>query len=119
MMKGAVRSLRYWMVAGVWFGLMSPAWAATLEDVKLRQDGYRLAVILLFPHPLATPVHHLFSLSHLLSLTFSQVATIMLRHPIPVISPMLLSFHISPSSHGPKLFFDLLLQEPFDLRSLS
>ena len=112
MMKGAVRSLRYWMVAGVWFGLMSPAWAATLEDVKLRQEGDRLAVSMIFDQPVATPAQQRDTLANTLALTFSQVDKSKLGNTIRVNNPMLRGINIKPSSKGTKIGFDLVRQEP-------
>ncbi|HAD41224.1 MAG TPA: hypothetical protein DCF88_14100, partial [Plesiomonas shigelloides] len=117
MMKGAVRSLRYWMVAGVWFGLMSPAWAATLEDVKLRQEGDRLAVSMIFDQPVATPAQQRDTLANTLALTFSQVDKSKLGNTIRVNNPMLRGINIKPSSKGTKIGFDLVRQEPFELRA--
>ncbi|MEJ8679775.1 Type IV pilus biogenesis and competence protein pilQ precursor [Plesiomonas shigelloides] len=117
MMKGAVRSLRYWMVAGVWFGLMSPAWAATLEDVKLRQEGDRLAVSMIFDQPVATPAQQRDTLANTLALTFSQVDKSKLGNTIRVNNPMLRGINIKPSAKGTKIGFDLVRQEPFELRA--
>ncbi|MGL5008200.1 MAG: type IV pilus secretin PilQ [Plesiomonas sp.] len=117
MMKGVVRSIGYWLMAGACFSIDANAWAATLEDIKLRQEGDRLAVNMVFDQPVATPAQQRDMLANTLSLTFSGVDKTRVRNSVRVNNALLRTIGVKTSHNGTELAFDLGRQAPYEIRA--
>ncbi|MGL5757601.1 type IV pilus secretin PilQ [Plesiomonas sp.] len=117
MMKGAVRRVGYWLMAGVCFSISASAWAATLEDIKLRQEGDRLAVNMVFDQPVATPAQQRDMLANTLALTFSGVDKSRVGNTVRVNNPLLRAIGVKAASNGTQLAFELGRQAPYEIRA--